>query len=127
MKIGRIEFGLSRDANGKVAPFEFHYNRGCCECVILTIGWFYLTWLSEECRYVDSDNVLGLLDVPEETLKEWTWEPIACPSCGDNNTEVHKDCHDKDNVLFDWNLCRSCGEDWMTADQVKAWNERKIK
>lgn len=50
-----------------------------------------------------------------------------CPSCGDTNTESHKDCHDKDNILYDWNLCRKCGEDWMTADQVKAYHKRKIE
>ena len=50
MRIGRFELGISRDSEGKVAPFEMSLIRGPCECRIYNIGWFYFTILYGNCR-----------------------------------------------------------------------------
>jgi hypothetical protein len=52
MRIKNIEFGISRDEFGNVAPFELAYHRGACDCTILSLGWFYVTILRKECKTI---------------------------------------------------------------------------
>lgn len=48
MRFGRIEFGVAR-LDGKIAKAEFSIVRSSCDCTILSVGWFYITYLRGYC------------------------------------------------------------------------------
>lgn len=49
MKLGRLEFFITRNEDGTVHWRSFEYNYGCCKCHIFTLGPVGFTWLSDEC------------------------------------------------------------------------------
>lgn len=52
MRIGRIELGLIRDGKTGKLKLEdfFDLCSSTCGCFIISIGYFYITVLSSECR-----------------------------------------------------------------------------
>lgn len=56
MKIGKLEWGIATVA-GKSAwkDLYFYMGKSSCNCYMLDIWFFYITWLSDECYHPCSD------------------------------------------------------------------------
>jgi hypothetical protein len=56
MRIGRLEFGIATCAGWpdyKSKLFEAY--KACCQCYMIDVWIFYITWLGDECYYVCRD------------------------------------------------------------------------
>lgn len=60
MRFGKLEFYLLRDRQGRISRLKnvewFFYDVSECDCRFVSVLWFGLTYLGDECLYAQGSK-----------------------------------------------------------------------